>query len=189
VIGLTALLDANVLFSAPIRDIMLELAVANVFHAKWTADIHEEWITALLRTGRGRNRTALERTRTLMDTATLDCLVTGYEALIPALSLPDPDDRHVLAAAIVGRCDVIVTMNLIDFPSEALAPFGVYAQHPDSFLTTHFERAPELFCDAVRRVRDRLKAPPYGVEEYLAILRDQGLVDTTERLAEVSGII
>ncbi|WP_354002110.1 PIN domain-containing protein [Pseudotabrizicola sediminis] len=53
-----------------------------------------------------------------MDRATRDCLVTGYEALMPALTLPDADDRHVLAAAIVGRCDAIVTQNLKDFPPE-----------------------------------------------------------------------
>ena len=69
------------------------------------------------------DRAVLERTRDPMDKATRDSLVSGYEPLIAALSLPDPDDRHVLAAAIAGRCDVIVTQNLEDFPDAALAPF------------------------------------------------------------------
>ncbi|MFD2252423.1 hypothetical protein FHS82_004110 [Pseudochelatococcus lubricantis] len=97
----TALLDANVLHPAPLPDLLLQLAVTDLFKARWTADIHREWIEALLRNEPARNRTALERTRDLMDKATRDCLVEGYHALIPALTLPDPDDRHVLAAAIV----------------------------------------------------------------------------------------
>ncbi len=103
----TALLDANVLYPAPIRDLLLELAVTDLYKAKWTADIHREWIENLLKKEPHRDRAALERTRDKMDTATRNCLVTGYEVLIPALSLPDANDRHVLAAAIVGRCDVI----------------------------------------------------------------------------------
>ena len=118
----TALFDANVLYPAPVRDILMQLAVTDLVRAKWTADIHEEWITALLESQPHRRRADLERTRSLMDSAVRDCLVMGYAGLIPSLSLPDPDDRHVLAAAIVGRCDVIVTRNLKDFPNAALAP-------------------------------------------------------------------
>jgi hypothetical protein len=98
-----ALLDANVLYSAPLRDLLLQLAVTDIFKAKWTGDIHREWIEALLRNEPARDRAALERTRDLMDRATRDSLVEGYHALIPALTLPDADDRHMLAAAIVGR--------------------------------------------------------------------------------------
>ncbi|PJF38033.1 MAG: PIN domain-containing protein, partial [Phototrophicales bacterium] len=116
-----ALLDANVLYPAPIRDILLQLAVEDVFWGRWTADIHEEWIEALLRNEPHRERVALERTRDLMNQATRDALITGYEALINCLELPDPNDRHVLAAAIVGRCDVIVTQNLQDFPTEIVS--------------------------------------------------------------------
>ena len=72
---------------------------------KWTAEIQGEWIDALLRNEPHRERAVLERMRSLMDRSVRDCLVTGYEALVPQLELPDPSDRHVLAAAIVGRCD------------------------------------------------------------------------------------
>ena len=58
-----------------------------------------------------------------------------YESLIPSLDLPDPDDRHVLAAAIVGRCDVIVPQNLKDFPANVLDRYGIDKQHPDEFLS------------------------------------------------------
>ena len=77
----TAFLDANILYPAPLRDIFLQLAVRDVFRAKWSSDIHREWIDALLRNEPHRSRAALERTRGLMDQATRDCLVTGYETL------------------------------------------------------------------------------------------------------------
>jgi hypothetical protein len=76
------------------------LAVEDLFRAKWTADIHREWMESLLRNEPHRDRTMLERTRTLMDTAVRDALITGYEALVDKLNLPDPNDRHVLAAGM-----------------------------------------------------------------------------------------
>jgi hypothetical protein len=106
------------------RDLLLQLAVIDMFRVKWTADIHREWIDALLLHQPHRDRAALEGTRDQMNTATRDCLVTGFHSLIPSLQLPDPDDRHVLAAAIVGHCDAIVTQTLRDFPDKALAPSG-----------------------------------------------------------------
>lgn len=178
----TALLDANVLYPAPIRDVLLQLAVMDVYRAKWTAQIHEEWMTALLRNEPHRNPASLERTRALMDSNTRDCLIDGYAHLIPSLTLPDEDDRHVLAAAIVGRCDAIVTQNLKDFPEEVLAPLGIEAQHPDEFLCNQFSLSQGAFCTAVRKVRLRLKHPPYAVEDYLAQLTSQGLVATVAEL-------
>ncbi len=186
---LTALLDANVLYPAPIRDILMQLAVEDLFRAKWTADIHQEWIEALLRNEPHRDRAALERTRSLMDTAVRDALITGFEALTPCLELPDAEDRHVLAAAIVGRCDVIVTQNLNDFPLNALKPYGIETQHPDDFLANHLHLAPGKFCVAVRKVRARLKNPPYSVEDYLAILTRQGLVVTASELQQFAELL
>jgi hypothetical protein len=94
----TGLLDANVLYPAPLRDLLLQLAVTDIFKAKWTADIHREWMEALLRNEQQLDRAALERTRSLMDSKTRDCLVTGYEDLIPFLELPDPNDRHATSS-------------------------------------------------------------------------------------------
>lgn len=108
----------------------MHLALTGLFRAKWTAEIHEEWITALLKKRPDLSREKLERTRELMDKHAIDALVTGYEDLIPSLQLPDPNDRHVLAAAIRARADVIVTVNLRDFPSESLAPLAIEAAAP-----------------------------------------------------------
>ena len=180
----TALLDANVLYPAPMRDVLMQLAVTDIFKAKWSEDIHREWIDTLIRNEPHRDRTALKRTRDLMNQATRDCLVTGYEAIVPSLELPDPNDRHVLAAAIVGRCDVIVTQNLKDFPEDALEPYGIETLDPDDFLSNHLALAPGLFCSALRKVRARLKNPPYTAEVYLAILTQQGLVETVAELEQ-----
>ncbi len=184
-----ALLDANVLYPAPLRDLLLQLAVTDIFKAHWSADIHREWIEALLRNEPHRDRAALERTRDLMDKATRDSVITGYESLVPSIELPDPDDRHVLAAAIVGRCDVIVTQNLKDFPEDALAPFGINVQHPDEFLCNHLNLASGLVCGAVRKVRLRLKHPPFTIDQYLETLIRQGLPETVSGLSAFAELL
>jgi len=178
----TALLDANVLYPAPTRDVFLQLAVTGVFGAKWSDDIQHEWIEALLRNQPHRDRAALERTRAQMDRATPDCLVADYEDLVPSLELPDPGDRHVLAAAIAGGCDVIVTWNLKHFPESILDHHGIKKLNPDDFLSDHLTRMPDRFCLALRKIRKRLRSPRYGVEEHLDILVQQGLKTTAEKL-------
>ena len=125
-----------------------------------------------------------------MNTAVRGCLIEGYEGLIPSLTaLPDPNDRHVLAAAIVGRCDCIVTQNLKDFPDEALAPHGIEIQHPDEFLSNLINLSPGAFCASVQKVRARLKNPPYTAAEYLDVMRNVGLIATASELAEFDQLI
>ena len=96
-----------VLYPSELRNLLMHLALIGLFSAKWPADVHEEWISNLLKKRPDRARDELERTRMLMDKHAVDALVTGYEDLIPGLQLPDPDDRHVLAAAIRGHADVV----------------------------------------------------------------------------------
>ena len=180
----TALLDSNVLFSAAMRDIMMEVALAKLFQPKWTVDIHYEWIDALLRNRSHLKRGKLERTRALMEKAIPTALVTGYDHLIKALHLPDPNDRHVLAAAIVGRCDVIVTQNLKDFPVDTLAQYQIDLQHPDEFLANHLDLLPGSFCMAVRIARVGRKNPPYTIDEHLEHLARIGLDVTVSMLQQ-----
>jgi predicted nucleic acid-binding protein len=181
--SLTAFLDASVLYPAPLRDLLLELAVSDLYRAKWSNAIHDEWINALLRTRLDLTRERLERTRDLMNTHARDALVMGFEDLIEVVTLPDPDDRHVLAAAIKGRADLIVTANLKDFPAEVLARWGIEALHPDEFLTHQFHLSQPVFLKAVKTVRLRLRNPPKSVEEYLDTLRVQGLLATVNEIA------
>jgi hypothetical protein len=138
-----AFFDANVLYPAELRSLLMYLALIGVFRARWSDDVHEEWITNLLMNRPDLTRHQLERTRQLMDKAAIDALVTGYESLIPGLTLPDEGDRHVLAAAIRAGASVIVTMNLKDFPPEALQEFDIEPQHPDEFILHLIDLAPE----------------------------------------------
>ena len=117
----------------------------------------------------------LQSLREAMDRHAEDSVVTDYEDLIDALSLPDPDDRHVLAAAIVGRADVIVTHNLRHFPAGALDPYGIEAQHPDEFVRHLIDLAPVLVVDAVRDQQARLTNPPVAMGELLALFVAQHL--------------
>lgn len=98
----TAVYDACVLYPAPLRDLLMRLAVTDLFRAKWTEAIHDEWTRSVLRDRPDLSADQLQRTRTLMNDNVRDCLVTGYEELIPALHLPDPDDRHVEMAIKKG---------------------------------------------------------------------------------------
>ena len=180
----TAFYDANVLYPAELRNLLMHLAMTGLFRARWSDGVHEEWITALLRNRPDLSREKLERTRTLMDKHATDALVTGYEDLIEGLQLPDPDDRHVLAAAILGRADVIVTVNVRDFPADILTPFEIEAQHPDEFILHLLGLAPGVVVEAARRHLESLKNPAKTVEEYLRTLETQGLTQTVSVLRE-----
>jgi len=98
IVAFTALYDACVLYPAPVRDVLMHLALAAIYRAHWTNAIHEEWIRSVLKNRPDLTRVQLERTRDLMNAHARDALIQGFEDLIPSLSLPDPDDRHVLAA-------------------------------------------------------------------------------------------
>ena len=98
----------------------------------------------------------------------LDSLVTDYEDLIPTITLPDPDDRRVLAAAIRGNAELIVTYNLKDFPQSTLSHFNIEAQHPDIFVERLLNLNETLVCETIRQQRLDLKNPPMSVEELLA---------------------
>jgi predicted nucleic acid-binding protein len=127
-VAFTALYDACVLYPAPIRDVLMHLALTDLFRARWTDEIHEEWIRSVLRNRPDLSRERLLRTRDPMNAHVRDALITNYQDLIVGLSLPDPNDRHVLAAAIKGRADVIVTYNTRDFPADILAMYEISAQ-------------------------------------------------------------
>ncbi len=113
----TAVYDACVLYPAPLRSLLMYLAVTDLYRARWSNDIHEEWMRSVVEDHPDITRAQVERIRDLMNAHVRDCLVTGYESLIPSLTLPDPDDRHVLAAAIRCGADAIVTANLKHFPA------------------------------------------------------------------------
>jgi predicted nucleic acid-binding protein len=184
-----ALYDANILYPAPLRDLFIRLAQAGIVRARWTETIHDEWVRNVLKNNPQLSVDRVARTRALMNDAVRDCLVTGYEDLIDSITLPDPNDRHVLAAAIRGGAEIIVTFNLKDFPADTLARFDIEARHPDDLLSELLDLAPALVCAAVRRQRDALRNPPKTAEELLATLENQGLPQAVARLRQFADLL
>jgi hypothetical protein len=94
--SIRAFLDASVLYPASLRDLLMRLTLAESFQALWSRHVHEEWIRAVLRDRPDLSPDRLQSARAAMDLHAAESLVTGYGSLIPSLTLPDPDDRHVL---------------------------------------------------------------------------------------------
>lgn len=179
-----ALLDACVLYPPSLRDLLMRAAVAGLYAPRWTEQIHDEWTRNVLADNPQVSAAQRDRTRRLMNQAVPKCIVSDYEALIPTLSLPDADDRHVLAAALQAKARLIVTFNLSDFPEAVLRTHGVRAVHPDPFLDGLFDDASEPFLQAVRTHRASLHSPPKNPGEYLQTLRTNGLKELARRLEE-----
>ncbi len=173
----SVLLDACVLYPQTLRDVLLSLAGTGLFHARWTERINEEWVEKLLLKNPDRRLQVL-RTLDLVNQSVEDCLITGYEQLIESVELPDPDDRHVVAAALAGGVDAIVTFNLADFPAGALSQLGLEAQHPDDFLASIINVGGDLACEAIKAMRERYKKPPMSAADYIASIKAKGLVKT-----------
>lgn len=131
----------------------------------------------------------LARTRELMDASVPDCLVTGFKGIVEQLELPDPHDRHVLAAAIRCQAGVIVTYNLRDFPWDVLDPYGIAAQHPDEFVSHLFDLSPAAVTAAVRDQRLALARPALSVRELLDTFLALGLAGTVALLEPMQELL
>lgn len=183
------MLDACVLYPAPLRDLLLSLGVAGIYRAKWSQQIHDEWTRNLLANRPELDLKRLQVTCTRMNVAVPDSLVTGYEDLIGSLQLSDPDDRHVLAVAIRSNADAIITFNQRDFDETELAKYDLYTEHPDEFVSNMISIYTPRVISAVREMRGRLKNPTRNVGEFLSTLHQQGLPQAVGRLSEFSDSI
>jgi predicted nucleic acid-binding protein len=178
----TVIYDANVLYPSTLRDLLIRIAQAGPVQAKWTDDILDEVFNNLVTNRPALDPNALARTRELMVRAIRDCLVLDYEPIIGGLLLPDRDDRHVLAAAIKSRAQVIVTHNLTDFPPSALAPWNVEAKSPDDFVLDQIDLDRQAVYGAVQRIADSWMRPPGTVDDVLNSLERSGLVESVAAL-------
>ena len=158
------------------------LALSGQYRARWSNDIHDEWIRNLLINRPDLPEDSLQRVRSLMDKHVPGCLVDDYHSIIPSISLPDLDDRHVVAAAIQTRAEAIITFNLKDFPDSALKQYNLKAIHPDDFISDLCDLNIASVIDSVRKHRKSLKNPPFDVEQYLDCLLKQQLPQTVSRL-------
>ncbi|MEM6406177.1 MAG: hypothetical protein AAF669_06265 [Pseudomonadota bacterium] len=107
-----------------------------------------------------------------------DSLLSGYDAIVPLLTLPDPDDRHVLAAAIYAKAERIITANLRDFPAEILIRYQCIAQHPDDFIVSLLDDDTDQVLEIFEQDRAHYRNPPYTSDAYRMLLQRQGLIKT-----------
>jgi predicted nucleic acid-binding protein len=181
------LYDACVLYPAPIRDLLIRVANTGVVRARWSERILDECFRNIAAQRVELQASALDRTRRLMCDAVPDCLVTGFEHLEEGLDLPDPDDRHVLAAAIRANAQAIVTFNLRDFPDHVLERYDIESKHPDEFILDSIDLAPGAVVKCISDQSAALRHPPILVPELLGTLRRSGLVRSVARLRELFG--
>ncbi|WP_207795393.1 PIN domain-containing protein [Deinococcus koreensis] len=168
------------LYPSLIRNLLMHLAVSGLVAARWTDEIQDEWIRNLLAARPDLSAERLQRTRRFMEQAVPDAQVTGYEGIVPSLSLPDADDRHVLAAAIHAGAEFLVTFNLKDFPVAALHSLDVLT--PDGLVCRLLDSSPEATVDAVEGLRITLRQPAYPPAEFLERLERVGLPEAARRL-------
>lgn len=178
----TAVLDACVLHPGFVRGALLWCAAERLFRPLWSAQILDEWQRSLERKFPDAWPEQLAAQRRLMEAQFEDAMVTGHEPLIEALTLPDPDDRHVLAAAITGHADAIVTANLKDFPKDVIARFSVEVIHPDDFLVNAIDLDTQRALTALRRHREALSQSTPTSADYLIRLERCGMIQTHQRL-------
>lgn len=176
----TCVLDTNVIYPVNIRDLLLWFAHYDLFTVKWSSGICDEWIKVMR--GKGLGQAEIDKRVGRMSAAFPDALVENYESLVDGLTLPDKDDRHVLAAAIKCNANLIVTNNLRDFPEAELAKYGLEARSADDFLTDIIDLNHERAVEAFKELVSNRRSPELDAYEVLDQFRRVGLKNTADYL-------
>lgn len=178
----TVVYDACILFPVSLRDLFIRLGQTGLFRPKWSERILQEFAEAVRREYPDLD-SGIERQLVLMRQALRDAEVIGYARRIPAVPpLPDPDDVHVVAAAIEAAAEVIVTFNLTDFPSDVLAPMRIEAQHPDTFVRHLVDLDRSAVVETIRGMAVAKRRPPMTYDEVLDVLSRRGLRESVRAL-------
>lgn len=167
-----AFFDTNVLYGALLNDFLLELADRRLFRPLWSNDVLIELSKNLVENGE-RPDLVEKRIRT-MERYFPDAMVTGYDALVSSMT-NDRKDRHVLAAAVRGGAEVLVTFNIKDFPAYSVEPFDLEVVHPDEFLQDQLDlhHAPTL--RALVELVDGYDSPAMTIDDFLLALVRAGV--------------
>ncbi|MFI6152209.1 PIN domain-containing protein [Kitasatospora sp. NPDC051170] len=172
--------DACVLYPNTLRDLLIRVARAGMVQAKWSEQILDEMDRALVTKVPDQLKRA--RLRELMNQAVRDCLVRGHEPLVEAVKLPDPGDRHVLAAAIKAGAQVIVTLNLRDFPESYLEEWNIEAKSPDDFVLDLIGLDDRVVYSCVQEIAAARRNPPTSFDDVLTMLERSGLIESASAL-------
>ena len=176
----TCVLDTNVIYPIETRDILFWFAFYELFTIKWSKDVFTEWENVMRR--KGASELEIQKRIENANSAFPDAQVLNYEDLIEKLELPDPDDRHVVAAAIKTNADLIVTNNIKDFPETYLAKYGLKAINPDDFLKDLIDLNPDQAVKAFRKLVLNRRNPDLDEFQVLESLRKNGLKQTADYL-------
>lgn len=178
--------DACVLYPAPLRDLLVRIAVKGIVLVRWSDEILDECFRAILSRRPDLDMSALARTRELMTEVLPHSLVTDYEKHVSVLNLPDTNDRHVLAAAIASNATAIVTLNMRDFPFEELSTHSIRAIHPDDFVSGFIESHPDTMISIVREQAGALRNPPHTIIELIDKLKACSLTKSGSQLLRLN---
>jgi hypothetical protein len=179
-----AVFDACILYPFHLRNIVVQAAVDRLVEARWTDAIHDEWIRNLTTAAPAIPTERLKVTRRLMNEALPTALISRYEELIPKVTLPDPNDRHVVAAAITANATLILTWNLRHFPPTELKKFGLRRMTPDAFLSNLFDKVPHLVIGSLANARQNLSKTRVSAPDLIGVLEHQKLVQLAKRVEQ-----
>lgn len=161
--GQTVIVDANVLYSSTARDVLIRLSMAGMFRARWSDQILDEVFSSLKENRPDLDAQKLRLTQQRMCDAIDDCMVYGYESLIDDFELPDPDDRHVVAAAVAGDATIIVSDDRTGFPESVLSQYGIVRQSLDEFLCGLIASNRTLVSATIEVIASTRRHPPCTV--------------------------
>jgi PIN domain len=182
-----AVFDACILYPFHLRNILVQAAVDRLVDARWTDAIHDEWIRNLTASAPAIPADRLDTIRRLMNEALPTAMVSGHEDYVPAVNLPDPNDRHVVAAGIAAGASVILTWNLRHFPAKELKKFGLRRETPDAFLSGLYDEIPDLMIASLANARQNLTRSRVSALDFIDILRKQRLVELAKRARKQVG--
>jgi predicted nucleic acid-binding protein len=187
----TILLDANAIYGALSANILLSLAEAGLFRPRWSAQILEEFERNLAKNlkERGTDPEAAKRKRTSMEQAFPEACVEGFEPLIDGIVLPDPDDRHVVAAAVQTKAAVIVTENLKDFPADVLENLEIEVLTVDEFVADLLDLSGPEGIAALKKMRERFQNPAINAEALVNLIEQRGLAQTADMMRRYVGLL
>ena len=177
-------IDACVLFPTLLRELVVSFAAAGAFTPLWSARILEEWRRAASRLG-PKDLMIAEAEIAVLKAHFPTSEVQVSPATEARLTLPDPDDVHVLAAALDGEAGELLTLNSKDFPARSLSMVGIIRRHPDEFLLELFHSDPEKFRQITETMLERAREHGIDTSNRRAILKRARLPRLAKALDQV----